>query len=111
MSHRVTIKSAITNGPAAKAALNSKGWTFLEQGDSLRITSGPMNRATINLKNGEVVGDTDYHQASSTDSLGALNQAYTHELLKLDIANQGGFIEETLVQNGEIHVTANVSFA
>ena len=109
MSHRITTKTKIMDLEIAKNALEKKGWQFEQSGQSLHIKSGPMNRASINLTSGEVIGDTDWHKK---DALESLNQAYGEALYEKEIAEQGGYVEERQeLQNGDVRLVVNVSFA
>jgi len=100
MSHRVTTKTQITDKEIAMSALKAKGWKFTERGDTLSIEGGPMTGATINLKTGDVDGDTDYH---SRDQLGSLSQAYGKEKYLNECNRQGITVEsETVNEEGDI---------
>lgn len=112
MSHRVSIKSSITNAAACEAALKSKNWTYSLNNNIVHVTGGPMRGASINLRTGEVAGDSDYHRASNSEGLGALNQAYAEQLIRMDVASKGGYIEECITQrDGTVRMVANLSFA
>lgn len=104
MSHRVTTKTDITDKNLAVEALKAAGWDYTEEGNSvLRVTSGPMNRSTVNLRTGHVTGDTDWH---SRDTLGALRQHYSEAQFKAGIRKSGAMIDSREVQkNGDIIYT------
>ena len=109
MSHRITTKTKITDKNLAETALKAAGWTFNEDGNRLFITSGPMRNASLNLSNGEVVGDTDYHDSGS---LGALRQHYGLAAYKAQCFEQGATIESETVdaKTGEIVLVCTASF-
>ena len=110
MSHRITTKTEIKDLTVAKAALVKKGWAFNESGGNLRITSGPMDGANINISNGTITGDTDYGNHRD-GGLEALNQEYGVCLVEKQVADQGGYVEETnILENGDIQIIATVSF-
>jgi hypothetical protein len=102
MSHRITYRSDIKDGELAAKALASLGYTYEESRDSLRITSGPMNRAVIDLKTGEVVGDSDFH---SHDMLGGLRQAYSEAEVLRVMQRQGAQLETRhVLENGDVEI-------
>lgn len=106
MSHKIDIKTTITQKEPAKKALQKKGWNFQELGNSLRINSGPMSGATINLNDGSIIGDTDWHDRNK---LGALNQGYAEALVEDDIMRQGGdILERQVMKDGTIKIRASM---
>lgn len=109
MSHRIATKTEITDKEAAEEALKAQKWDFLSSDDTITITGGPMQGATINCRTGEVVGDTDWHDKKT---LKALNQSYAEVLVNRQIASQGGYVEhrETL-QDGRVRILAQVTYA
>lgn len=102
MSHRVTTQTEIKDKALAAKAIKDAGMTYVEDSDTLlRITSGPMVEATIDLKTGLVTGDTDYHH--SRESLGMLKQLYGEAKYRKECAIQGIMIDErTVEKNGDI---------
>ena len=113
MSHRITIDTKITDREVAHKALQAKGWAFNDRGDEITVTSGPMAGATINIKTGVVAGDSDWHRQSDSEGLGALNQAYSEELVRRDCTQKGGYLEsEQTQENGDrVLVFTGMSFA
>ncbi len=108
MSHRIATQTKITEKKLAEKALKAQKWDFQSQGDSINVTSGPMRRSTINLKTGEVVGDTDIH---NRNDLGALNQSYGEALVEDKVRNQGGeILERTVMKDGRVRILANVNY-
>jgi len=105
MSHRISIATSITDRTIAEAALKAKGWGYDVSGDTIRITSGPMSRANINLKTGEVSGDTDVHtdKYGAHGNLGSLNRAYSEQLVRAQVASKSGYFEvcEEVQVNGK----------
>lgn len=106
MSHRVTVKTAINDKQYATEALKEMGYSYRESGNQLTITSGPMNRATLNLSTGEMVGDSDYH---SEASLGLLRQNYALAKYKGEAFKQGISITSQTVEanSGDIVLTCS----
>ena len=103
MSHRISFKSEIKDKDLAVAALKALKYDYTESGASLRITSGKLNRATINLKTGEVESDSDYH---SKDDLGGIRQAYSEAEFTRQINKDKSFVVEDRRVNskGEIKI-------
>lgn len=102
MSKRVTTKTNITDKRFAITALKASGLTFEEVGStSLRITSGPLARASIDLTTGTVTGDTDYHRHGE---LGVLRRDYT-EAQARHLASRDGIQIKRRVENKDGSVT------
>jgi len=108
MSHKITTKTQITQQGAAEAALKEKAWDYsVNDGTQIRIQSGPLGGATLNLLTGEISGDTDYH---TKDNLRALNQDYAKHMVMQDVLGRGGMIESVeQQQDGRIRVLAEIS--
>lgn len=111
MSHRVTTQTEIKDKGIAIMALKKAGYSFSDEGANLRVTSGPMNRAIINLKTGEISGDTDYH-SKSDDSLGALKQFYAEAKYTAEVQKAGGEVVERSVEKatGDVVLRVRVNF-
>lgn len=103
MSKKITTQTDITENEHATAALRKAGFSFRAEGDSrLRITSGPMAHAVIDLSTGKVEGDDQLH---SRDTLGALRGLYAESKLHAEILKGGGSILERNEQkNGDIEL-------
>lgn len=95
MSHRVTTQTEIKDKEIAKKALTAAKIDFRESGDFiLNIMSGPMSGSHIDLRSGEVVGDTDVH---NQDTLGMLRQVYGEQKYRSECMKQGVMIESRRV--------------
>jgi hypothetical protein len=109
MSHKLTHQTEITDRDIAIAAIKKAGWSYRTSGpNTLALTSGPMDRATIDLSNGNVTGDTDVH---TRNALGALRVYYGEQKLVAEILKNGGFVDEesrVVHKNGEIEFTYNI---
>jgi|SRR6185369_3357224 len=101
MSRRVSFSSSIKDRDLAIAALDSLKYSYRSEGDNiLHLTSGPLSRATIDLRTGEVISDSDYH---SRADLGGLRQAYSEAEVRRVIQRQGSTIESRKVnERGEV---------
>ena len=110
MSHRITTKTQMINKNLATSALEMAGLSYTEEGASvLRITSGGLRNATINLTNGDVVGDTDYH---GRGTLGALRKFYSEAQIRERCQLEGHTIEDRQVlQDGRIRLVCSGMFA
>jgi hypothetical protein len=108
MSRRVTFRSELKDRDLTIQALKSLNYSYTESGrDTLLITSGPMNRATINLKSGEVEGDSDFH---SKGELGGLRQAYSEAEFRRVTQRQGAVIESRdVLSNGQIKMRVRMT--
>lgn len=109
MSHKITTKTDIKDKKLAETALKAAGWGYDVSGRTIRVTSGPMRNASINLQTGEVVGDTDYH---GQNELGALRQHYSLAMVKQQCIKQGATIESERVdaKTGDIVLVCSASF-
>lgn len=74
MSHRVTTQTEIKDKEIAINALQLAKMSYEDSGDNLRITSGDLRNAVIDLNTGLISGDTDYRH--NPEKLGALRQFY-----------------------------------
>lgn len=101
MSHRVTTQTEIKDKDVAAAALKQAGYTFDVQDQTIRITSGDLCHASIDLRTGLVSGDTDYMHSDSKFS--ALKKFYAEEKVKKEFLRQGGYIESRSV-NAQGHI-------
>jgi len=101
MSHRVTVQTEIKDKALAIQALKASNIAFREQGDVLHLTSGGYENVSLNLKSGEVSGDTDYgHKAGK---LGLLRQNYAEAKYKAEAFKQGVTISgREELKNGDI---------
>lgn len=118
MSHKITIKTEITDKAAVERACKEKGWAYkiTESGPSasgkpgarVSFESGPLGGATLNLKTGAITGDSDFHTKVKAVEFGV---AYSEALWMNRIA-EGGYLEERIVLNdGTIRLTASVAIA
>jgi len=104
MSHRVSTKTEITDKGLAIAALTQAGISFRESGDQIHLTSGDVRNAVINLKTGEISGDTDYQH--TTQKFGVLRQFYSEAKFLSEAAKTGTIIEQRDVDHeGNIVLT------
>ncbi len=108
MSKRLGIETQMKQRDVAIRTLNNAGYSYVEVGaHGLRITSGPMAQAVIDLSSGKVTGDTDYDHTDA--KLGSLRQAYAVEAHKEAISQTGGYIESNTVdEKGRIVLIYNV---
>jgi len=101
MSRRVTTKTEIKDRDLAIQALKNAGMNYTESGKTIRITSGRMANATIDLTTGEVTGDSDYGHSSGV--LGGLRQGYAEAKYRAECVKQGITISSrTVERNGDI---------
>jgi hypothetical protein len=111
MSHRVTFSSEIKDPELAIRALSASKMTYQQYQEGgasmIRITSGPLTHATINLRTGEVISDSDIHRK---DELGALRQAYSEAEFKRDAQRRGVQIEsESIVEHAGVKGVVKIS--
>jgi len=90
MSHRITVKSQMTDRKLVEQVLTAKGLQYSENNGVFRITGGQFRQATINTNSGEITGDSDYQ---SREVLGSLRPAYTEAKLRRQCMIDGIDIE------------------
>ena len=99
MSHRVTTKTRINDKELAIQALKLAGMSYREEGTSvIRITSGSMREATLDLRTGTITGDSDYHRQ---DTLGALRRHYSEAEIRQRCLLEGHSIESCQTEQGQ----------
>jgi hypothetical protein len=109
MSHRITTQTSIKNKKLAIQALKTAGMDYSEQGDRIRVVSGAMRGAEINLNTGRITGDTDYH---SQKELGALRKYYSEAQIRERCLMEGHTVEERQEQrDGTIRLVCVGTFA
>lgn len=108
MSKRITIKTQFTDKAALQRACNDNDWAFKIQGDRADIDGGPLRGATINLKTGDVTGDTDFHSEATANAFG---MAYS-EALWMNRISETGYLEgREVLEDGTVRLTAYVAVA
>lgn len=108
MSHKITINTEITDQAAIERACNDKDWAYKVNGSRITFDGGPLRGASLNMKTGDFIGDSDFH---SKESVVAFGIAYSEALWMNRIA-QGGYLEERAVLgDGTIRLTASVAVA
>lgn len=113
MSHRVVSNTNITDAATASRALTKKGWAYSQSSDSqgrpqIRVTSGPMSGALIDLSTGKVEGDTDFHGYDGS-ALSSLDQAYGEEQILMNIEAQGGYVVSRELVGTDVRLVAQVT--
>jgi hypothetical protein len=93
MSKRVTTQIDFKDADIAKAALKAASMSFEENGTTLRITSGACRDAVINLRTGEITGDTDYGHGEK--AFGLLRQNYAEAKFRAEAFKNGVTINES----------------
>lgn len=108
MSHRVTVNTEIKDRALALDALKAAGVSYREQGDFLHLTGGDYNNATINLKTGQISGDTDWGHNSG--KLGLLRQHYGEAKFRQEAFRQGITISNrTVDKDGNVVLTCRMA--
>lgn len=109
MSHRITVKTEITDRAAVERACKDHDWDYRVSGESrISFESGPLGGATLNLATGAVVGDTDFHSKAKVVEFGV---AYS-EALWMNRISEGGYLEQrSVLGDGTVRLVANVAVA
>jgi hypothetical protein len=109
VSHKITIKTEITDKAAVERACTEKGWEY-EIASETRVSfeTGPLRGARLDLRTGAITGDSDLHSKSKAIEFGV---AYS-EALWMNRISEGGYLEErTVLGDGTIRLTATVAVA
>lgn len=109
MSHKITIKTEITDKAAVVRACEDKGWAY-EIASETRVDfkTGPLGGARLELKTGAITGDSDFHSEGKAIEFSV---AYSEALWMNRIA-EGGYLEERVVLgDGTVRLTASVAVA
>ncbi len=86
MSHRIIYESKIVDHDLAIAALKSLNMSYQDVNGTLRITSGPLNGANINLSTGAIESDSNWNHSNHINSL---KIAYTEADARRDYNRTG----------------------
>jgi hypothetical protein len=92
MSRRISTQTEIKDKDLAIAALNQAGITHEVIGNTIRMSSGFMANATLDLNTGTVTGDSDFGHSSS--NLGLLRQYYSEAKVRAEWLKSGAVIDE-----------------
>lgn len=104
MSKRITTKTDMTNKEFAITALKASGLRYEEVGSTtLRITSGDLNNATLDLTTGNISGDSDFGHRKG--QLGTLARDYMEAQARSVAARKGVQIKQRLVNEKTGRVT------
>lgn len=103
MSKRITTKTDIKDKGFAVAALKNAGLAYEEMGSTmLRITSGDLANATIDLTTGIISGDTDF-RGHSKETLGSLRKWYSEVKFRHEASREGVQIKKReIMKDGSI---------
>lgn len=97
MSKRITTKTDIKDKGFAATALKNAGLAFEEMSNTmLRITSGDLANATIDLTTGIISGDTDFGHRKEV--LGSLRKHYSEVKFRHEAAREGVQIKQRMEQ-------------
>jgi hypothetical protein len=97
MSKRVTTKTDIKDKNFAIAAMKNAGLAYEEMGDTvLRITSGALANASIDLTTGVISGDTDYGHRKEV--FGSLRKHYSEVKFRHEAQREGVQIKQRIEQ-------------
>ncbi len=96
MSKRITVKTEIKDKGHAITALKSAGLAYEEMGSTqLRIKSGDLANATIDLTTGVISGDSDF-AGHRRETFGTLRKHYTEAKFRHEAAREGVQIKQRL---------------
>lgn len=101
MSRIITTRTEIKDKALAVLACQQAGVAFRDEGEVLVFTSGSLANSQLNLRTGDIVGDSDF--GHSKTSLGMLRQYYSEAKFKAEAQKIGTVIDErTTNKEGEI---------
>ena len=92
MSKRTEVKTTMTDKKFVIEAFKREQLQYEEMSDTmLRITSGALARATLDLTTGTITGDSDYGHGQN--ALGKLNRHYSEALARFRAMRAGTQIQ------------------
>jgi hypothetical protein len=100
MSRRVTTKTAMTDGTIVAAAAKQQGFDTNVVGNTVHFLSGSLRGAVLDLRTGNITGDTDYGHTAT--GLKALVQGYGEAKVRAEIAKQGGYVEQRMMEGDKV---------
>jgi hypothetical protein len=89
MSRRISTQTEIKDKDLAIAALNQAGIMHEVIGNTIRMNSGFMANATLDLNTGTVTGDSDFGH-----NFGLLRQYYSEAKVRAEYLKSGAVIDE-----------------
>lgn len=92
MSRIIQLQTEMTDLNLATTALESAGIAYTVNGDIIRMLSGDLNNATIDLKSGRISGDSDFKHTSY--KFGMLRQHYSEAQVREAYAKEGTQVDE-----------------
>lgn len=107
MSHRIELKSEMTDENILRDALDTNNIKYSRTGTTFRILSGEANNAVVDTRNGSISGDSDYGHDHS--NIGLLRQMYATQKIRSDVARRGGSVTtQTKLANGDLRIVARL---
>ncbi len=101
MSRRIEQQSEITDQDLAKAALDQAKISYEQHGQLLRLRSGELANAVIDLRSGNITGDSDFGHTET--KFGLLRQYYGEAKVRQDYMRTGTTIESrSISKEGDI---------
>lgn len=108
MSHKITIRTEITDEAAVRRACKERRWGCEVANSIVSFRTGPLARATLDLRTGAIVGDTDLHSQDAAEEFAAVYS----EALWMNRIEEGGYLESReVLTDGTIRLTATVAVA
>jgi hypothetical protein len=103
MSKRTEVKTTMTDKRFVIEAFKREGLQYEEMSDTvLRITSGTLEHATLDLTTGILTGDSDYGHRPS--SIGKLNRHYSEALARFRAMRNGAQIQSCKEEKVQVNV-------
>lgn len=106
MSHRVTTKTEMKDLALVQEAAKAAGVTCTANGDIVTFTGGALRGAILDLKTGNITGDSDYGHTS--DVLGALRQGYAEAGIRAHYLKNGGYVESRQVVGEDVVLICSI---
>lgn len=101
MSRRITTKTEITDRNLAEQALKQLGLSYNVRGDTIEI--GGSRGAVLNLKTGEIVGDSDFGvNPDKLATAGSLAQVYGELKCRAIVIREGHTITSRVVEGQDV---------
>ena len=106
MSHRVTTKTEMKDLALVQEAAKAAGISCTASGDIVSFTGGALRGAVLDLKTGNITGDSDYGHTSEV--LSALKQGYAEAGIRAHYLKHGGNVESRQVVGDKVVLICSI---
>jgi hypothetical protein len=96
----------MTDREIVEATAKQQGVDYQITGNTVHFTSGAIRGAVLDLRTGDITGDSDYGHSART--LKGLVQGYSETKIKMELAKQGGYVEQRMMQGDKVVLVCQI---